>query len=319
MPMLRSSEIGTLIELTQPAVAISRPPLRGRTGRRPPATGRHRRWPTERHDAGDLVARCAAKSGRLHRRRRPPPTTSRCWARRRAPPASPKITMHFHRDILAIADTFARHILQPTADDVVRRLPTAGLHLRARRPGGLPAAVRRLVAADRDGHPGGAGPGACRGGGHHPVHRPHGLPGHPQGRPRRAARAASASAVSAGEHLPKETWEAVHERHRPAAGRTASAPPNCCTSSSRRPGTTSGPGPQARPSPATGPPSSTRTATRLGPDAVGRLAVIGPTGCRYLDDPRQANYVVQRLECHRRHLQPWTRTATSRTRPARTT
>jgi 2-aminobenzoate-CoA ligase len=27
------------------------------------------------------------------------------------------------------------------------------------------------------------------------------------------------------------------------------------------------------------------------PGAVGRLAVQGPTGCRYLDDPRQANYV----------------------------
>lgn len=27
------------------------------------------------------------------------------------------------------------------------------------------------------------------------------------------------------------------------------------------------------------------------PGTVGRLAVKGPTGCRYLDDPRQANYV----------------------------
>jgi len=30
----------------------------------------------------------------------------------------------------------------------------------------------------------------------------------------------------------------------------------------------------------------------VGPGVVGRLAVKGPTGCRYLDDPRQANYVV---------------------------
>ena len=28
----------------------------------------------------------------------------------------------------------------------------------------------------------------------------------------------------------------------------------------------------------------------------------GPTGCRYLDDPRQAAYVQRRLEPHRRHL-----------------
>ncbi len=29
----------------------------------------------------------------------------------------------------------------------------------------------------------------------------------------------------------------------------------------------------------------------LPPGAVGKLAVRGPTGCRYLDDPRQASYV----------------------------
>jgi 2-aminobenzoate-CoA ligase len=29
----------------------------------------------------------------------------------------------------------------------------------------------------------------------------------------------------------------------------------------------------------------------VGPGVVGKLAVKGPTGCRYLDDPRQANYV----------------------------
>jgi 2-aminobenzoate-CoA ligase len=30
----------------------------------------------------------------------------------------------------------------------------------------------------------------------------------------------------------------------------------------------------------------------VGPGVIGRLAVKGPTGCRYLDDPRQRNYVV---------------------------
>ncbi len=31
---------------------------------------------------------------------------------------SPKATMHMHRDVLAIADTFSRHIVRPTADDL---------------------------------------------------------------------------------------------------------------------------------------------------------------------------------------------------------
>ena len=30
----------------------------------------------------------------------------------------------------------------------------------------------------------------------------------------------------------------------------------------------------------------------VAPGVVGRLAVRGPTGCRYLDDPRQSDYVV---------------------------
>src|SRR5207248_9815085 len=35
----------------------------------------------------------------------------------------PKATMHFHRDILAIADTFSAHILRPSPDDVFAGSP----------------------------------------------------------------------------------------------------------------------------------------------------------------------------------------------------
>ena len=42
---------------------------------------------------------------------------------------------------------------------------------------------------------------------------------------------------------------------------------------------------------ATAPRWSTTTARELPPGTVGRLAVQGPTGCRYLDDARQASYV----------------------------
>src|SRR5712692_10898438 len=35
----------------------------------------------------------------------------------------PKATMHFHRDVLAIADTFSRHVLQPTPDDLFAASP----------------------------------------------------------------------------------------------------------------------------------------------------------------------------------------------------
>ena len=58
---------------------------------------------------------------------------------------------------------------------------------------------------------------------------------------------------------------------------------------------------------------------RCAPGQVGRLAVKGPTGCRYLADERQKNYVQERLEPHRRRLRRWTWTATSSTRRAPTT
>jgi 2-aminobenzoate-CoA ligase len=35
----------------------------------------------------------------------------------------PKSTMHFHRDVIAVCDTFSRHILRPTADDVFTGTP----------------------------------------------------------------------------------------------------------------------------------------------------------------------------------------------------
>ena len=51
---------------------------------------------------------------------------------------------------------------------------------------------------------------------------------------------------------------------------------------------------------------------------VGRLAVRGPTGCRYLADKRQKNYVARRLEPDRRFfLQD--ETAISISPPATTT
>ena len=119
--------------------------------------------------------------------------------------------MHFHRDILANADTFARHILQPTAEDVFAGSPplafTFGL-------GGLVVFPLRFGAAALLTEKAGpvelaeavhaAGPPSCS-----PPPRRTGPSS------RKAPRGLLASlrtAVSAGEHLPAETWEAVHER-----------------------------------------------------------------------------------------------------------
>ena len=122
----------------------------------------------------------------------------------------PKATMHFHRDVLAIADTFSRHVLQPTQQDLFGASPplafTFGLGqsvvfpLRAGAAVYLleqPAPPRLLEAIERHGITVLAtAPTAYR------AMVPD----------LGAARLTSLRAcVSAGETLPQATWEAVHD------------------------------------------------------------------------------------------------------------
>jgi 2-aminobenzoate-CoA ligase len=118
MPLLRTPELVTTIELTRPDIAIcdhrfvqdleaacrttaaSMPLLQYGSGRDDDLITRALAAPAEFTPvatAADDVAILAPTSG----------TTGR-----------PKITMHFHRDVLANADTFSRHLVQPTFDDV---------------------------------------------------------------------------------------------------------------------------------------------------------------------------------------------------------
>jgi 2-aminobenzoate-CoA ligase len=96
--------------------------------------------------------------------------------------------------------------------------------------------------------------------------------------------------VSAGEHLPKATWEAFRDATGVEIidGIGATEMLHIFISAS---------GADIRPG-STGRAVPGYAATVLGPDGEelppgqpGRLAVKGPTGCRYLDDPRQTAYV----------------------------
>ena len=122
----------------------------------------------------------------------------------------PKATMHFHRDVLAIADTFSRHVLRPTPDDLFAASPplafTFGLGqsvvfpLRAGAAVYLleqPSPARLLEAVERRGVTVLAtAPTAYRAM----------LPDLWSAN-LRSLRAC----VSAGETLPQATWEAVHD------------------------------------------------------------------------------------------------------------
>jgi 2-aminobenzoate-CoA ligase len=96
--------------------------------------------------------------------------------------------------------------------------------------------------------------------------------------------------ISAGEHLPEATWRAWKER-------TGIAITDGIGSTEMMHIFVSAAGDDVRAG-ATGKAVPGYTATVLDAEGkpldegVGRLAIKGPTGCRYLDDPRQRDYVV---------------------------
>ncbi|GAA4217110.1 AMP-binding protein [Actinocatenispora rupis] len=201
----------------------------------------------------------------------------------------PKATMHFHRDVLANADTFARHVLRPLPDDLYAGSPPLGftfglgglvvfplyagaatLMIEKPSPDALLSAVVERGATGLFTAPTAyrAMVGALPAGGMRGLRR----------------------CVSAGEPLPRATWQAFHEATgvRIIDGIGATEMLHIFVSAA---------GDDIRPG-ATGRAVPGYTATVLDEDGgeapddtVGRLAVRGPTGCRYLADPRQTDYV----------------------------
>lgn len=287
MPMLRSSEIATLIHLTKPVVAISDHRCLDELAEAAPDAVTVLAYGGA--DNGDLTTRCAAKSGKFTA-----VDTAADDVALLGPTSGttgkPKVTMHFHRDILANADTFARHILQPTAEDVFAGSPplafTFGL-------GGLVVFPLRFGASSLLTEK--AGPVelaqyAAKAGATVLFTAPtayRAILKENRGDLLRGLRVA----VSAGEHLSKETWVAVREATglRLVNGIGATEMLHVFISAAGddiRPGTTGRAVPGYRAT------ILDEDGNELGPGHTGRLAVIGPTGCRYLDDPRQSKYVV---------------------------
>jgi 2-aminobenzoate-CoA ligase len=201
----------------------------------------------------------------------------------------PKGTMHFHRDMLAVCDTYGRHVLRAKPDDVfVSSAPIAftfGLGASVLFPLRVGASAILLEQA---------GPeqflAVIR------SHQPTVCFTAPTGyramlavmRPGDAA--SLRICVSAGETLPRATWEAWHT--------TTGLPILDGIGSTELLHIFIGaPAEQVRPG-ATGipvPGYEAKIIDDAGRDlprgGVGRLAVRGPTGCRYLADARQTNYV----------------------------
>ncbi len=201
----------------------------------------------------------------------------------------PKGTMHFHRDVLAICDCFPRHTLASQADDIFigtpplaftfglgglllfpLRVGAAGVLLEKLTPETLLAAIARFRATVCFTAP--------------TFYR--------QMAPLAAGVDLTSlnKTVSAGEALPlatREAWQAATGL-RMIDGIGATELLHIFISAA---------GDDIRPG-ATGKPVSGYQACIIDadggyapPGVIGRLAVKGPTGCRYLADPRQLDYV----------------------------
>jgi 2-aminobenzoate-CoA ligase len=202
----------------------------------------------------------------------------------------PKATMHFHRDVMVMADTVGRYVIRPEADEIFCGSPpiafTFGLGAELVFPLSFGCTTVLVESPSQENLFGAiekyrvttlfTAPTAYRAALQE-------LKKHDISSLRKC--------ISAGEHLPQATWEAWYAATgiKIINGLGSTEMIHIFISAvgdDIRPGATGKaiPGYQAV--------VLDRRHRVLGPGKVGRLAVKGPTGCRYLADERQKSYVV---------------------------
>jgi 2-aminobenzoate-CoA ligase len=200
----------------------------------------------------------------------------------------PKGCVQFHRDVLAPCDTFAKHLVGPKPGDVfLTSAPMAftfGLGITPMFPLRFGAASATIES------PAGLLDAIVKHGVTHLGTAPTAYKAMLSQPNLDDALKTLRYCISAGEHLPEATWRAWKER-------TGIAITDGIGSTEMMHIFVSAAGDDVRPG-STGKAVPGYTATVLDADGnpldegVGRLAIKGPTGCRYLDDPRQRDYVV---------------------------
>jgi len=285
MPLLRSHELGKLVDLTKTVLAL----CDHRFGEE--LTGVSDGLTTVFYGGtgpADLTAQCEIKSGAFTN-----VDTAADDVMMLAPTSGttgvPKATMHFHRDVLAITDTFSRHVLRPRADDVFTGTPPlaftfglGGLVIFPLRVGASTVLLEKATPAE-----------LAEAVNEHKVTVLFTAPTAYRAilREGKAEQlGALRRCVSAGEHLPAAVWREFRDATGvgiiDGIGATEMLHVFIGAADEQiRPGSTGQavPGYRAAILDDDGQPV---------PDGTpGRLAVIGPTGCRYLADDRQRNYV----------------------------
>jgi 2-aminobenzoate-CoA ligase len=290
MPQLRAGELQIILGKAKVNAALCEQSLSGELDEavpgNPALSGRVIHW--DRPNSIGLEARMARKDGSFENCRTAA-TDVALIAFTSGTTGGPKGTMHFHRDVMVVADLIPSRLLKATEDDIFCgspplaftfglgalvlfpfKLGAASLLLEKAGPEALLAAIQDFRAT------------ACFTA---PVAFRAML-----GLLERYDISSLRISVSAGEHLPEATWRAWHAATglRIIDGMGATEMLHIFISTEGddiRPGATGRvmPGYEAR---------IVDDEMRDLPDGtVGRLAVRGPTGCRYLADPRQTAYV----------------------------
>ncbi|MDW5442499.1 AMP-binding protein [Polaromonas sp. SM01] len=291
MPLLRAKELGEIIEKAQPTVAICDATLMDELAQAQavhPVLGTVLKF-NALGDPQDLGALCAAKSGQFT----PCPTSAddiAMMAFTSGTTGTPKAAVHTHRDVLAACEAWPRHVLKATPEDIVMGSPPlaftfglggmlifpmwAGASVYYPSVAYTPEVMVQLIKQ--------VGATTCYTA---PTFyrqmaafaKQHGVP-------------TLRTCVSAGEGLPDATrqlWkDATGIEMTDGIGATemfhifiSAAPADVRRGAIGKvvPGYTA------------------KVVDDMGQEVprgtVGKLAVIGPTGCRYLDDVRQTNYV----------------------------
>jgi len=285
--LLRPREIATIVGLTEPSLAICDHRFAADLALGAPGLTTLY-YGAEQDESAGLAARCAAKNGAFT-----PVLTAAddvaMLASTSGTTGQPKVTMHFHRDVLATCDTYSHYLIKPHRDDVFAGSPPLGFTfglgcelLYPLRAGASTLLIERATPAELA-----------------DVVAAHGvtvLATAPTAY--RAMLAAGKAAelkklrrcISAGETLPKSVWEQFHDATGVAImdgiGSTEMLHIFITAADGDiRPGATGKavPGYQAA--------ILDENGAEVPDGQPGRLAVKGPTGCRYLSDPRQQTYV----------------------------
>jgi 2-aminobenzoate-CoA ligase len=285
MALLRSREIEALADITQPALAICDHRFAAELTSALPGL------PFLLYGgsaADDLVSRAESKNPSFE-----PVATAADDVALLAPTSGttgkPKATMHFHRDVLAIQDTFGRHVLAATPDDVFLGTPPVGFTFGL---GGLvvfPFSVGASTLLLERALPDDLADAIAA----HGVTALFTAPTMYRalvGTGKAGALTGLRRCVSAGEHLSRAVWRDFYDATgvRIIDGIGATEMLHIFISAA---------GEAIRPG-ATGVVVPGYEAAVLGEDGkpvpdgeAGSLAVKGPTGCRYLADERQRSYV----------------------------